>query len=129
MSDEDPERVQEHSVERKNDRAERVENILDETDALTRDRKFPVTSEELATEYAGQERDLSNETESLGSVFDRLEDRREFDSAEEVREAVYGELTGDAGGRTESNVEYNEERELQEIAEQVEDNESNVNDQ
>lgn len=126
MPENDPDSVDDHAVERKNERAERVESILDETDTLTRDRKFPVTSEELATEYSNQPSDLSNETESLGSVFDRLDDRREFESAEEVREAVYGELTGQAGGRTESDVEYNQERELQEIAEQVEDNESNV---
>jgi hypothetical protein len=92
--------------ERKHDRAEHVENILDDVEADVSDRQYPVRSEELATEYADQPIDMPNETESMGSVFDRLDD--EYDTPEEVREALHGELTGEAG---EPN-EYNEERDL-----------------
>jgi hypothetical protein len=41
-------------------------------------------------------------------VFDRLEDEEEYDNPEQVREAVYGAVTGEAAGRE----EYNEERDL-----------------
>ncbi|MDS0297851.1 hypothetical protein NDI76_03780 [Halogeometricum sp. S1BR25-6] len=95
--------------DRKHERAESVENILEETESLVRDeQKFPVRSEELAEEYGDHPIDMPNETESLGSVFDRLEDEEEYDNAEEVREAVYGAVTGESGGTE----EYNEERDL-----------------
>lgn len=99
---------------RKHERAEEVEHVLDETEALLRDQKYPVTTEELASEYADQPLDLVNETESLGSVFDRMTDKEEFESSAEVREALYNELTGSADGRTDD--EYNEERALGEVA-------------
>lgn len=92
--------------DRKHERAEHVEGILDEVEANVRDRKYPVRSEELATEYADQPLDMPNETESMGSVFRRLDE--EYDSPKEIREALGGELTGEAGGRN----EYNEERPL-----------------
>ena len=78
------------------DRAEHVENILDEVEADARDRKYPVGSEDLAAEYADQPIDMPNETESMGDVFRRLDD--EYETPEEVREALHGELTG-GGGR------------------------------
>lgn len=93
--------------ERQRDRAEHVENILDEVETDVRDRKYPVRSEELATEYADQPIDMPNETESMGSVFRRLDD--EYDTPEEVREALHGELTGAAGGPN----EYNADRDLE----------------
>jgi len=107
--DPDPERVQESAVERRRERTSVVEDelgrvgIFDET-------KYPVTSEELAVEYGDEVIDLPNETESLGSVFDRLVDER-FESPEEVREAIYNELTGEAAGPE----EYNDERALGEL--------------
>jgi hypothetical protein len=107
--------VTDRAEARKHARAENVEHVLDETEALLRDQKFPVTTEELATQYADQPLDLTNETESLGSVFDRMTDQQEFESAEEVREALYNELTGSADGRTEN--EYNDERDLENVAE------------
>ncbi len=110
----DSNRVEEHSIERQHERAEHVENILEETESHLRGRKYPVTTEELATEYADQPLDMANETESLGSVFDRMTDRQEFESADEVREALYNELTGEAEG--ESLGEYNDERNLGKIA-------------
>lgn len=80
--------------ERRHERTEHVENILKETDTSLNDHKYPATSEELSRAYSDQPSDLPNETESLGSVFDRLDD--EYDTAEEAREAVYNELTGEA---------------------------------
>lgn len=103
------ERNLDRASDRKHERAESVENILEETESLVRDeQKFPVTSEELAEQYGDQSIDMANETESLGSVFDRLEDEEEYDNPEQVREAVYGAVTGQAGGPE----EYNEERDL-----------------
>lgn len=106
--------VTDRAESRKHARAEQVEHVLDETEALLRDQKFPVSTEELATEYADQPLDLTNETESLGSVFDRMTDREAFDSSEEVREALYNELTGEAEGH--SGGEYNDERALDGVA-------------
>ena len=63
-----------------------------------------MSSEDLAIEYGGEEIEMANETESLGSVFDRLAGE-EFDSPEEAREAVYGEITDQAGGVEEANAE------------------------
>ncbi|EMA35671.1 hypothetical protein C446_12132 [Halobiforma nitratireducens JCM 10879] len=60
--------------------------------------------------YGNELIDLPNETESLGSVFDRLVGE-EFDSPEEVREAAYGEITGQAGDHHEANPE----RDLREL--------------
>ena len=58
-----------------------------------------MSSAELGTEYADQPIDLPNETETVGDVFDRL------DSAVETREALYGELTGEAADKEEYNLE------------------------
>lgn len=115
-SDPDPERVQESARRRQHERTEHVENILDRADDMLGEHKYPTTSEELAVEYADQPMDLPNETESLGSVFDRLVDER-FESAEDAREALHAELTGPAG----SDAEYNEERDLEELDETVQD--------
>ena len=123
MADEpDPEREQRHARERQRERTERVEDMLGDAGRMLGEHKYPATSEELASEYGDQSIDLANETESLGSVFDRLVDER-FESAEEAREAVYNELTGEAGG----SEEYNDERDLDELDAEVTDEESNVN--
>lgn len=114
-------RVQDRAIERQDNREDSVERMLSQADELLGDVKYPVTSEELAAEYGDQESDLANETESLGSVFDRLVDER-FESAAEAREAIYGEITGEAGGPS----EYNEERDLDQIEEAESDETSNV---
>jgi hypothetical protein len=101
----------ENPRDRQHERAEHVENILNEVETDVRDRKYPVRSEELATEYADQPIDMPNETESMGSVFDRLDD--EYDTPEEVRESLYDELSGEAGGPN----EYNDERDLSALGE------------
>lgn len=108
--DPDPERVQEQARKRSSERSAHVENILEQTESVLREHKYPTTSEELATAYADEPIDLPNETETLGSVFDRLVDER-FESAEEAREAMYAEITGQAG----TDAEFNSERELEEL--------------
>jgi hypothetical protein len=108
--DPDRERVQEHSTDRQHERAASVERMLEDTEGLLQAEKYPTTSEELAVEYADEMLALPNETESLGSVFDRLVDER-FESPREAREAVVNELTGEQAGRE----EYNDERALDEL--------------
>jgi hypothetical protein len=120
--DPDPEREQRHARERQRERTERVEDMLGEAGKMLGEHKYPATSEELATEYGDQPLDLQNETETLGSVFDRLVDER-FESADEAREAVYGEISGEAGGPE----EYNDQRDVGELDERATDDESNVN--
>ncbi|MFC4552134.1 MULTISPECIES: DUF5789 family protein [Halorussus] len=120
--DPDPEREQRNARERQRERTESVETMLGEAGEMLGEHKYPATSEELATEYGDQPLDLQNETESLGSVFDRLVDER-FESAEEAREAVYDEITGEAAGPE----EYNDQRDLRELDENAVDEESDVN--
>jgi hypothetical protein len=74
------------------------------------DHKFPTTSEELAVDYGDEPIDMANETESMGSVLDRLEDER-FENIQEVEEAISNELTGSEAGPE----EYNDERDLTEL--------------
>ncbi|WP_415383589.1 hypothetical protein [Halosimplex sp. TS25] len=108
--DPDPERVQQRAVDRRRERTGIVEDELGRVGDMLGEAKYPTTTEELAVEYGDQQIDLGNETESLGSVFDRLVDER-FESAEEAREAIYHELTGEAAGPE----EYNEGRPLDPI--------------
>ncbi|UPW01791.1 hypothetical protein M0R88_06740 [Halorussus gelatinilyticus] len=124
MADYDPDAgdEQQHARERQHERTESVEDILGEAGRMLGEHKYPATSEELATEYGDQPLDLQNETESLGSVFDRLVDER-FESADEAREAIYDEITGEAAGPE----EYNDERAVGELDANVTDDESNVN--
>lgn len=103
--------------ERRHERTEGVEEIVQDFEDRLEDHKFPVTSEELAVEYGDQPIDLPNETENLGDVFDRL--GQEFESPQAVREAVYNELTGEAAGPE----EYNDEREIRELDEAVSEEE------
>jgi len=113
MSDEydpDPERVQDSANERRRERAETVEDTVGRVGGLLDEQKYPTTSEELAVEYADEMIDLPNETESLGSVFDRLVEER-YETPAEAREAVVNELTGEAAGAE----EYNDERALSEF--------------
>lgn len=108
--------VQDSAERRQHERTEHVENVLRGTEGLLDEEKYPTTSEELATEYADEPLDLPNETESLGSVFDRLVDER-FETPEEAREVIYRELTGPAG----SADEYNEQRDLEELDDAAQD--------
>lgn len=105
--DPDTERVQESAARRSRERAEITEDQLGDVGAMLDEEKYPTTGEELAVEYADETIDLPNETESLGSVFDRLTDER-FESPDDAREAILNELTGAAAGPE----EYNDERAL-----------------
>jgi hypothetical protein len=107
-SEPDVSSVQDSAKRRQHEKTEHVEDVLNRADGLLDEDKYPTTSEELAAEYADQPIDLPNETESLGSVFDRLVDER-FETPEEAREALYGEITGPAG----PNDEYNDQRDLE----------------
>jgi hypothetical protein len=103
--------VSDRAQERRRERAESVERMSADLGAEFFDEyKYPATSEELATEYGDEEIDLANETESVGDVFNRLVDER-YESADEVREAIYNELTGEASGPE----EYNDERALSDL--------------
>ncbi len=85
MSGDEPnaDRAQDRAVERQHERTERVEETLGQAGEMLGEHKYPASSEELAAEYGDQRLDLANETESLGSVFDRLVDER-FESADEA---------------------------------------------
>ncbi|WP_247729356.1 hypothetical protein [Halovivax limisalsi] len=100
----DRDRAQDRIGKRKASRAESTESVLAAVESHLGELEYPVTGEELSREYATDAMDLPNETESLGSVFDRLANE-EFTSAAEAREAIYGEVTGEAGDRTEANPE------------------------
>lgn len=106
MADEPPDRdrAQDRIGDRKAERAETTESVLEAVERHLGELEYPVTGEELSSEYATDPVDLPNETESLGSVFDRLANE-EFESAAAAREAIYGELTGEAAGRREANPE------------------------
>lgn len=106
MSDDGPsrDRVQDRAEQRKAERADHTESILEDVERHLGELEYPTTSEEIAAEYGNEPIDMPNETESLGSVFDRLAGEQ-YDSPEEVREAVYGEITGEAGSPNEANAE------------------------
>ncbi|WP_254765077.1 DUF5789 family protein [Natrinema marinum] len=115
MSDDERshDRVQDRANERKSERAAHTESILEDVERHLGELEYPVTSEELATEYGDEPIDMPNETESLGAVFDRLVDEQ-YDTPEDAREAVYGEITGEAGSPNEANAE----RDLDELDEE-----------
>ncbi|APX96891.1 DUF5789 family protein [Natronorubrum daqingense] len=106
MSNDGPsrDRAQDRAESRQAERADSAESILESVERDLGSLEYPVSSEELAAEYATDPVDMPNETESLGSVFDRLAGEQ-YDSPEEVREAVHGEVTGEAGSPNEANPE------------------------
>lgn len=90
-------------------RTERIEaELREELEGM----KYPVETSEVKAAYAAGKIDVPNETESLADAFDRLADTT-FDTEQEVREAVLGELTGRAGEEHGDVSEYNPERELE----------------
>lgn len=100
MGEDDRESVQESSEQRKNDRAEQTESILAEVREDLGDRKYPVSSEEIAAEYSTEPSGLKNETESIGSVFRRLDET--FEDEEAAYEAFTTEFEGDVRERQET---------------------------
>lgn len=115
----DKSRVQDSSINRQRGRTEGVESALEGTDQLLSEHKYPTTSEELSAEYGDEEIDLPNETETLGSVLDRLVDER-FETKEEAREAIFKEVTGEAGG----DEEYGDTRDLSQLDDEAGEEES-----
>jgi hypothetical protein len=97
-------RVQRAARERQHERTPIVEDALAGVPGLLAAEKYPTTAEELTVEYADETVDLPDETESLGSVFDRLVDER-FESPADAREAILHQLSGEAGGPGEANDE------------------------
>lgn len=95
MGERDRDSVQDAAEERQHDRSERVEGILADVEADLGEHDYPVSSEELAATYADQTIDLPNETESLGSAFERLDE--EFQDEQSAYDALVGELGGDEG--------------------------------
>ena len=85
--------VQDAAEQRRRERTDRVEGTLADVRADLGEQSYPVSSEDLAATYADQSIDLPNETESLGSVFRRLEDT--FEDEEAAYEAVAAELSVD----------------------------------
>lgn len=86
----DPQRA---ANERRDELTDHVEHILETVGADAQEGAYPVESEELAAEYRSTEFELTNETESVGSAFDRLADEYDaFATPDEAREALTAEL-------------------------------------
>lgn len=96
------------------DTAERVEGTLQAVEAAVEGSKYPTNASSLRAAYSTARNELPNETESLADVFDRLVPE-EYDTPEDAREAILGELTGRAGFEHGDLSEYNPERELGEM--------------
>lgn len=99
----DTDEVDDAAETRQHERASSVEEILSEAREDLGEQSYPTTSEDLAAIYSDSPTGLPNETESLGSAFDRLDDR--FEDADEAYEALVrefegGELAGSAVGET-----------------------------
>ena len=82
--------VEDAAQQRQHERTEGVEGTLAEVREDLGNRKYPVSSEELSAAYADEPIDLPNETESLGSVFRRLDET--FEDEEAAYDAVITEL-------------------------------------
>jgi hypothetical protein len=93
----DTDDVDDAAEARQHERASTVEEILSEVREDLGEQSYPTTSEDLAATYGDSPTELPNETESLGSAFDRMDDR--FENAEEAYEALVREFErGDAAG-------------------------------
>jgi len=88
----DPQNADATPEARSHERAATVEEILSTVRADLGRQDYPTTSEELAATYAADPSELPNETESIGSVFDRLDDR--FEDAEAAYRALVTEFEG-----------------------------------
>lgn len=85
--------VQDAAEQRQHERTERVEDALAGVREDLGNQTYPVSSEELSAAYADQPIDLPNETESLGSVFRRIDETFEDEAA--AYEAAVTELSTD----------------------------------
>lgn len=86
-------RAQDRAEQRQHERAERQERIFEHFEAILDDVKYPVSTDELQAEFRDAPDEVVNESESLGSALDRLDDQ--YDDADEAREAVM-EALGEA---------------------------------
>lgn len=109
--------VTDSARERQHERTEGVEETMQAVDAALEGLSYPTNPSEMKAHYGDGHDELPNETETLGDVFDRLEDKA-YDTHEDAREAVLGELTGRAGAEHGDTDEYNPERELDALEEQ-----------
>lgn len=86
----DTDDVSERSKAHKDARESSIEDVLASVRDDLGSRSYPTTSEELAATYADGSTDLPNETESIGSAFDRLDEQ--FDDADEAYRALVAEF-------------------------------------
>lgn len=105
------EETEEFPSEHEEPPAEHVEGTLEAAEAAVSGQRYPTDASSLKAEYATARDEVTNETESLADVFDRLVPEQ-YETPEEAREAVLGELTGRAGFEHGDLAEYNPEREL-----------------
>jgi hypothetical protein len=103
--------TEEFPSEHERDLAEHVEGTLRAMETAIRGSRYPTNASSLKAAYSTARDEVPNETESLADVFDRLVPE-EYDTAEDAREAILGELTGRAGEEHGDFAEYNLEREL-----------------
>jgi hypothetical protein len=80
----------EKAERRQRDRHERQEEILEAFEAAVDDVKFPSNSAEIRAELRDAPDEVVAEEESLGSVFDRLDD--EYEDEQAARDAIVAEL-------------------------------------
>ncbi|MCG1004504.1 MULTISPECIES: hypothetical protein [Halobacterium] len=116
MSDDSDDFVPEESTEEfpsehERPQAEHVEETLTAMEAAVQGSSYPTNASDLRAAYATERDEVVNETEALADVFDRLVPE-EYDTPEDAREAILGELTGRAGIERGDLAEYNPEREL-----------------
>jgi hypothetical protein len=116
MSDDSEEYVPEESTEEfpsehERTQAEHVEETLEAMEAAVQRSSYPTNASSLKAKYATARDEAVNETEALADVFDRLVPE-EYDTPEDAREAILGELTGRAGIEHGNHAEYNPGREL-----------------
>lgn len=105
----------EEMAEHKSERTQQLEEGLrEELGAMS----YPVETSDVQAAYADGRIDVPNETEALAVAFDRLTDDATYDTEEEVREELIGEITGQAGREQGDMNEYNPQRDLEEIDEQ-----------
>lgn len=116
MSDQGDQRDHiEEMAEHKSERTQQLEEGLrEELGAMS----YPVETSDVQAAYADGRIDVPNETEALAVAFDRLTDDATYDTEEEVREELIGEITGQAGRERGDMNEYNPQRDLEEIDEQ-----------
>ena len=86
----DADDVEDAAAERQHERASTVEDVLSTVREDLGRQSYPTTSEELSARYADRPLDTPNETESLGSAFDRLDNS--FEDAEEAYHALVTEF-------------------------------------